>query len=381
MFEFELDRKKAELRCQNATRIADELESHSSSALMRSPDNPYLTRAVAYNLYLSASRDRPILVNPHEFAIQLLFVHRGLYGGVEAALAGNNKSFYVAFFGVEEHMWPLMCRWEHTWHIIGQEAWYSGLVFEPTRQDCLMEDSRITGTRVRCSKINVTTSASIACDPGKVESQGVLDRMIKRNEVFHYQSFLPSGHNASIQLRITSTSSHVDYDVDIFIDEGREGIGANKWKSARETSPAKILAMVLNKDAKIIKAVRKEPDQKSPIDVWIQLELEASEVPIQVTTIEPPEVYASLASGTKAKLSIDKTALLAMVKCAFVRKHLQSASGIHLLLDCGFLIPSSDAFEADVRKIFEEVTVIYDSIWLVSRIDHRASCVYGSSPF
>ena len=86
MFEFELDRKKAELRCQNATRIADELESHSSSALMRSPDNPYLTRAVAYNLYLSASRDRPILVNPHEFAIQLLFVHRGLYGGVEAAL-------------------------------------------------------------------------------------------------------------------------------------------------------------------------------------------------------------------------------------------------------------------------------------------------------
>lgn len=376
------DRRNADILCRKAERIADELESDPSGFFKRSPDNPYLTRAVGYNLLFGEAETRPIQANPMAFTAQMLFVHRGLYGGPEAALAGHNQTFYQAFFWVSSHCWPLMCGWDDVWHILGREEWYPDLEFEPSRESCLMEDSRLTGTRAKQSQVKVKSTALVAISVGQgVESQELLQQTIEREEHYSFSSRLPSGHNASIQLKVASTGLTVDYWVEIATDEGLEGLGTKTWKAVREMCPGQILAILLNRNNRVISGVRDEERQQSPIDIWIRRAADDHELPIQVTTLEPGEVYAGLASGSRMTLSYDRAALLAMARKAFERKRNQAASGVHLLVDCGFLIPSSEPFEADVRSLLEGLSLGYESVWLISRVDDRAVCLQGSNPF
>ncbi len=376
------DWTEAEAFCSDISRIADKLADHPTGTLKRSPDNPNLTRAVVYNLILQRNRCRPVKVDPMKFALELLSAHRGLYGGPVAALEGSNEHFNNAFFGTPSFCWPIMCGWEHTWHVIGPEYLYPDIEFVPTREYCLMEDSKFIGIRAQTSHKKVSSMSVVAVPRGdSPATQEIIERSINREERYNFHSRLPSGHNASIQLEIHTSASKLDYCVHIRTDEGFEGIGTKKWKSAREISTGQVLALILNKDARVIKNVREQSVQSSPIDLWYQLETCGHEIGMQVTTLEPPEVYSSLARGEKISLTYDRATLLALVRNALERKRMQSSSGVHLLLDCGFLIPSCDVFEADVKMLIAENPPEYQSIWLVSRVDRTARCVSGANPF
>lgn len=378
----ETDRAEAEAFCSDISRIANELASDPNSQFQRTPNNPNLTRAVVYNLMLQRTPCRPVKVEPMKFALDLLFAHRGLYGGPIAVLEGNSEHFNVAFFDNPSSTWPLFSTWEHTWHVIGPENLYPDMEFDPTREYCLLEDSKFFGTRAQTNQVKVSSTSVVAVPPGDGPSaQEVLERSHKRDEKFAYHSRLPSGHIATIQLEIYQGRSTLDYRVHIYTDEGSEGLGTKNWKVPREISTGELLAMILNEHARVIRHVWDEPEQRSPVDLWLQLESGGQKIGMQVTTIEPPELYSGLARQEKISLIYERTDLLELIRKALDRKRTQSSSGIHLLLDCGFLIPSSDTFANDVRNMIAENPLNYQSIWLVGRIDKTARCVFGVNPF
>lgn len=358
------------------------LGGHPSGRLKRSPDNAHFTRALLYALYLERAPYRPVKAHPMEFALDLLLAHRALHGGPDAVLEGSNEHFNNAFFGTPSFPWPIGCGWEHTWHVIGRESMYPHVEFSPSREYCLMEDSRYFGTRANTHHVKVSYRSVVAVPRGgDPAAQEIVEHSVNREERHTYHGRLPSGHSASILLEVRSTASTADYRVHIWTDEGCEGIGTKKWKSARELSTGQVLATLLTQEGRVIRDVREQPEQSTPIDLWYLLETEGHKVGMQVTTIEPPEVYSSLATGERIGLTYDRARLLALVRNALDRKRTQSSAGVHLLLDCGFLIPSSSVFEADVSNVIEYNPLDYESIWLVSRVAKRARCVFGTDPF
>lgn len=319
-------------------------------------------------------------INPFKFAERLLFGHRALYDGPEAIFDGNNRKFYRAFLNTDTHCWPLMCGWDFTWAIIGPESQYPLLSFSPTREACLMEDSASIPNLAKTQRDSVCSTSKITYS---VSGNGTVTReetvTVEADSEETFMSKLPSGHRALITVNRSSRNDNDDYRVNASLSEGNEGLGQKNWKLPREQSAAILLARAMNRVDRKITGVRSDEKENSSVDVYLDLREGGGAIGLQVTTIEPAKVYIELAKESPCNFEFRREELLAFVRDAIVRKSKHAAEGVHLLLDCGFLIPLIPSFEADIRTMVPSLLPRYSSILLVCRLSHKLVCVYGDN--
>ena len=80
-------------------------------------------------------------------------------------------------------------------------------------------------------------------------------------------------------------------------------------------------------------------------------------------------------------LEFDRSQLLEMVRAAVSRKRHHDARDVHLILDCGFVIPTFPELVSDVRMMLVTMNSCHASVWLVSRLGQEAHCVCGMNCF
>lgn len=356
------------------------IEEELSASVIPKKTDPGASRAIAYWLIRNDESAIKQCWHPFQFACLIQSVFKALNGGEHGLRSANNRSFYFAYFGTENHSWPIGCGHLHTLAITGDLSDFKEIKFSPNE-----EEYRMAGTggqlpivqtqHTRTTEVQILSYSSIAEQPQVPEAKQV---MLETEATSEMQIYLPSGNFCKAIVTDKSGSERI-WDVEFTVDGYSKGLGGERWKSAREKSCGQIFMNFVEAQIEEKLEIKEHEEKDSPIDVSIYNPIRGNfkQLDCQITTIEDRRFYQALVLKTSTKFQVKSTDIESSFVIAVQRKEKMASNALVLLIDIGFFIPLSSLFIELAQGYYKDVHSNYRSVWLCSRFGVAPIHIYG----